>query len=131
MWWYWNINQLSIAYASRPRLRSRLTLGGLTFPRNPWTYGVQVSRLHFATHAGIRTCNHSSIPYRTPSQLLQRSPTDHCLKGNNPAASVLCLAPLNCRRRITRPVSCYALFQGWLLLSQPPGCLGNSTSFPT
>ena len=28
MRWYWNINQSSIAYASRPRLRSRLTLGG-------------------------------------------------------------------------------------------------------
>ena len=26
--WYWNINQSSIAYACRPRLRSRLTLGG-------------------------------------------------------------------------------------------------------
>ena len=24
-----------------------------------------------------------------------------------------------------------ALFQGWLLLSQPPGCLCDSTSFPT
>src|SRR5438093_13703974 len=28
MKWYWNIDQSSIAYASRPRLRSRLTLGG-------------------------------------------------------------------------------------------------------
>jgi hypothetical protein len=28
MRWYWNINQSSIAYDSRPRLRSRLTLGG-------------------------------------------------------------------------------------------------------
>jgi hypothetical protein len=28
MKWYWNINQSSIAYVSRPRLRSRLTLGG-------------------------------------------------------------------------------------------------------
>ena len=28
MRWYWNINQSSIGYASRPRLRSRLTLGG-------------------------------------------------------------------------------------------------------
>jgi len=27
--WYWNINQLCIDYASRPRLSSRLTLGGL------------------------------------------------------------------------------------------------------
>ena len=26
--WYWNINQSSIAYVCRPRLRSRLTLGG-------------------------------------------------------------------------------------------------------
>ena len=26
--WYWNLNQLSIAYDYRPRLRSRLTLGG-------------------------------------------------------------------------------------------------------
>jgi hypothetical protein len=25
-WWHWNMNQLSIAYACRPRLRSRLTL---------------------------------------------------------------------------------------------------------
>ena len=33
--WYWNFNQLSIAYAFRPRLRPRLTLGGRTFPRKP------------------------------------------------------------------------------------------------
>ena len=30
-----------------------------------------------------------------------------------------------------RPVSYYALFQGWLLLSQPPGCLRAPTTFPT
>src|SRR4029450_6965916 len=40
-------------------------------------------------------------------------------------------APLHYRRGVTRPVRYYALFQGWLLLSQPPGCLGNPTSFPT
>jgi hypothetical protein len=33
--WYWNINQLSIAYAFRPRLRSRLTLSRLALLRNP------------------------------------------------------------------------------------------------
>jgi len=33
--WYGNINPFSITYAFRPRLRSRLTLGGLTFPRKP------------------------------------------------------------------------------------------------
>jgi hypothetical protein len=33
--WCWNVDQLSIAYAFRPRLRSRLTLGRLTLPRKP------------------------------------------------------------------------------------------------
>ena len=33
------LNLLSIDYASRPRLRFRLTLGGRTFPRKPWFYG--------------------------------------------------------------------------------------------
>ena len=33
------LNLLVIAYALRPRLRSRLTLGGRTFPRNPWDFG--------------------------------------------------------------------------------------------
>ena len=33
------LNLLSIAYASRHQLRSRLTLGGRTFPRKPWVYG--------------------------------------------------------------------------------------------
>ena len=28
-------------------------------------------------------------------------------------------------------MSYYAFFQGWLLLSQPPGCLCAPTSFPT
>jgi hypothetical protein len=40
-----NINLLSFAYACRPRLRDRLTLGGLTFPRNPWAFGEQVFHL--------------------------------------------------------------------------------------
>ncbi len=46
-------------------------------------------------------------------------------------ASVLNLAPVDCRCRRTKPVSCYALFQGWLLLSQPPGCLRLPTPLPT
>ena len=33
--WCRNIDLLSIGYALRPRLRDRLTLGGLTFPRKP------------------------------------------------------------------------------------------------
>src|SRR3990170_987929 len=46
-------------------------------------------------------------------------------------ASATGLSPVYCRCNTTRPVSYYALFQGWLLLSQPPGCLGNPTSFST
>ena len=76
-WWYWNINQLSIDYAYRPRLRSRLTLGGRAFPRNPWTFGGGDSHSTFATHtgiltraastAGLRRCfaGCSTLPYRS------------------------------------------------------------------
>ena len=51
--WYWNINQLCIDYAFRPRLSSRLTLGGLAFPRKPWAFGGGVSHPSLATHAYI------------------------------------------------------------------------------
>ena len=37
--WGGNVDPLPFAYAFRPRLRGRLTLGGLTFPRKPWAYG--------------------------------------------------------------------------------------------
>ena len=52
---YGNINPLSIDYACRPRLRSRLTQGGLTWPWNPWSFGGRVSHPSFATHACILT----------------------------------------------------------------------------
>jgi hypothetical protein len=41
------------------------------------------------------------------------------------------LSPVHYRRRIPRPVSYYALFKWWLLLSQHPGCHRNPTSFRT
>ena len=40
---YRNINLFAIAYASRPRLRTRLTPGGLALPGNPWVFGDRVS----------------------------------------------------------------------------------------
>src|SRR6202051_1733920 len=52
---YGNINPLSIDYACRPRLRSRLTLGGTACPRNPWSFGGRASHSPFATHACILT----------------------------------------------------------------------------
>ena len=36
-------------------------------------------------------------------------------------ASAACLAPLHFRRNVIRPVSYYAFFKRWLLLSQRPG----------
>ena len=80
---YGNINPLSIDYACRPRLRSRLTLGGLAWPRNPWSSGGGVSHPSFATHACILTrvvstarfpCRfipHTTLPY--PSTRLHAS----------------------------------------------------------
>ncbi len=48
-----NICLLRIGYGLRPRLSSRLTLGGLAFPRKPWACGGGVSRPALATHASI------------------------------------------------------------------------------
>ena len=50
---YGNVDPLRIGYAFRPRLSSRLTLGGLAFPRKPWAYGGGVSHAPLATHASI------------------------------------------------------------------------------
>lgn len=53
-----NINLVPIGYASRPRLRGRLTLRGLALRRNPWTFGGRVS------HPPYRySCQHSHLPY--------------------------------------------------------------------
>ena len=52
--WYRNFHRLSIAYASRPRLRPRLTLGGRSFPRKPPAYGGMDSH-----HASRYSCRHS------------------------------------------------------------------------
>ncbi len=72
---YWNINQLCIDYAFRPRLSSRLTLGGRTFPRNPWIFGGGDSHSSFATHANIRTRPHSTKDSSPASSRDRRSAT--------------------------------------------------------
>src|SRR4051794_27741482 len=110
---YGNINPLSIDYACRPRLRSRLTLGGLAWPRNPWSFGGGVSHSPFATHACIltRAASTAGLPRRfTPRTTLPypstrlRTPTnegaDHCV---NATASVVCLSPatLSARDHLT------------------------------
>ena len=89
-WWYRNINRLSIDYASRPRLRSRLTLGGLTFPRKPWAFGGRVSHPSFATHTGILSSlrsidkSHTGNPSGSTSPPRECSPTHRAPKGTMP-----------------------------------------------
>ena len=73
-------------------------------------------RLHSLVHSSVVT---SMLPYHYPPV------------GGNPRRRFSAWAPLNLRRKIVKLVSCYAFFKGLLLLSQPPSCLNNSTSFPT
>ena len=76
---YGNINPLSIDYACRPRLRSRLTLGGLAWPRNPWSFGGRVSHPSFATHACIltRVASTAGLPRRFAGHTTLPYPSSH------------------------------------------------------
>ena len=104
-----NINTLPISYAFQPRLRGRLTPGRLPLPGKPWVYGERVFHPFYRY-----SCQHNH--FSTVHRALRLR---------------LHLAPLHFRRRIIRPVSYYAFFKRWLLLSQRPGCLNNSTTFTT
>ena len=133
--WLRNIYLIPIDYGFRPRLRGRLTLLRLALSRNPWTFGDSVS------HTVCRySCQHSHFPYLHRlsrvrlHRLRERSATAPASRGRRtPAASVPGLSPVTSspQDNLSRPVSCYAFFKGWLLLSQPPGCFRNLTSFPT
>jgi hypothetical protein len=80
-----------------------------------------------------------SLPPRPPLLTVwllpttERSPTPQLAVTPTAAhASVPCMSPLTLSAQDhIRPVSCYALFQWWLLLSQHPGCLRAPTSFYT
>ena len=66
---YRNINRLSIMFASRLPLRSRLTLIRLTLFRNPWVFGVNISIFIIVTYAYIFFSRRSSKPHGSPSTL--------------------------------------------------------------
>jgi hypothetical protein len=74
--------------------------------------------LHLGSRLGFSADGDAPLPCKTESL--------------TSAASVTGLSPggLSAPRH-SRPVSYYALFQGWLLLSQPPGCLRAATTLPT
>ena len=88
-----NIKLVPIDYGSRPRLRGRLTLRGLTLRRNPWTFGDSVSRT-----VCRYSCQHSHFRYlqggspRPLHRLTERSATAHTKYA--PTASARGLSPV-------------------------------------
>ena len=73
---YRNFCLLSIDYASRPRLRSRLTQGRSALPWKPWIFGRKDSHLPLATHSGILSSIQSTAPSGTASSCMQCSSTN-------------------------------------------------------
>ena len=72
---YRNLYLLSIDYAFRPRLRSRLTQSGRTFLWKPWVFGAWDSHPRSATHTGILSSMISTRPFGRTSPFMERSPT--------------------------------------------------------
>ena len=118
-----NVRLLRIGYACRPRLSSRLTLGGLAFPRNPWAHGGSVSHAALATHASILTPMRSTEGRPSASPPMGSSPTARLGLARRFGAQ---LSPVYCRRMSTRPVSCYALFE-CMAASKPTSWLSGRT----
>ena len=73
---YRNLNLLSIGYASRPRLRSRLTQSRSALLWKPWIFGHKDSHLILATHSGILSSMQSTAPFGTASFRMQCSSTN-------------------------------------------------------
>jgi hypothetical protein len=130
--WPRNINLVPIDYAFRPRLRGRLTLRGLALRRNPWTFGESVSHTlcrYSCQHSHFRYLQHTS---RHTFAGLRNAPLPRVVRHIRSFGTWLEPRYIFGAGRLKfRPVSCYAFFKGWLLLSQPPGCLGLPTSFAT
>ena len=105
---YRNFNLLSIDYVFRPRLRPRLTQSRSALLWKPWIFGREDSHLSLATHSGILSSYPSTAPSGTASSVL-RMLLYQSLRDST--ASVLCFSPGHFRRRTSRLVSCYALFE--------------------
>ncbi len=123
-------NLLSITYASRPRLR----------PASPavdqhgcGTLGHPVGGIRTLLALLMPTFALPAAPDSLPLPLhgsTGRSPTTRAKARIRGFGAGLSPGGLSAPRHV-RPVSYYALFQGWLLLSQPPGCLCAATTLPT
>ncbi len=107
---YRNLHLLPIGYASRPRLRTRLTQGRSALPWKPRIFGRKDSHLPLATHSGILSRVQSTAPHGAASPRTRCSPTGG-RKNGRPRASAVCFSPGHFRRRASRLVSYYALFE--------------------
>jgi len=82
------------------------------------------------SHSFRYSCQHSHFRYlQQPSQVrlrrfTERSATAHTCVCTLSFGSWLEPRYISAQEPLFRPVSCYAFFKGWLLLSQPPGCYG-------
>ena len=109
-----NIYPISIGYASRPHLRSRLTLPGRAVCRNPWAYGDEDS--HFIYRYSyqqqllsyLQRCSRSAFSGLDNAPLPRKMPAGTSHSQLRFYAS----APLRFRRNVPRPVSYYAFFKG-------------------
>ena len=104
---------MSIDYACQPRLRIRLTLGGITFPRKPWAYGEEDS--HFFYRYSFRH-NHFhvvQVSLRSPFNLAWNAPLPLAgpRRDRRTRGFGVVLSPVHYRRENARPVSYYALFK--------------------
>ena len=99
-----NINLISIPYALRPRVRSRLTPGRTTLPGKPWIYGGEefhppsrYSCLHSLFHT-----LHSRSPscFKVYGMLFYHALASKLTRTSR--ASVLCLIAKYFRRKVSR-----------------------------
>ena len=107
-------------------------------PTNPWLIDITKETLIFrrgAFSAPLRLLVPTFLlphaPEALPSPPSQQSGT-LSYHANFPKKIYILkfgiiLSPNYFRRKISRWVSCYAIFKGWLLLSQPPHCLRSFT----
>lgn len=79
-------------YACRPRLRTRLTRGRRTWPRNPWSSSGRDPHPSLATHVCILTPARSTA--RFPGRFAPRGTLSYPTAAKAAAASsVVCLSP--------------------------------------
>ena len=101
---------LIVVQESQPVVhRLRLTQSRSALLWKPWIFGRKDSHLPLATHSGILSSIQSTAPYRYcffpyPMLLYQSAYADS-------QASAVCFSPGHFRRRTSRLVSYYALFE--------------------